>query len=143
MPLMIGKTSCSASFLLKFFYLGISISINKVFKFVLDSDLDFCIMPKVKTTYAYKIQSVVKEFPDEFMESINNQLYCNLCNCAVFYNKRFLVDSHRNTSKHQYALGSGSENLILQFLRSSDTDFVEKITKAFLSANISLYNCTS
>ena len=30
-------------------------------------------MPKVKTTYAYKIQSIVKEFPSEFMESINNQ----------------------------------------------------------------------
>ena len=31
-------------------------------------------MPKVKTIYAHKVQSVVKEFPDEFMESINNQL---------------------------------------------------------------------
>ena len=69
-------------------------------------------MPKVKTTYAYKIHSIVKEFPDEFMESINNQLYCNLCNCAVSCNKRFLVDSHQNTSKHQKALGSRSENLI-------------------------------
>ena len=29
-------------------------------------------MPKVKTTYAYKIQSIVKEFPHEFLESINN-----------------------------------------------------------------------
>ena len=69
-------------------------------------------MPKVKTTYAYKIQFIVKEFPDEFMKSINNQLYCNLCICAVSCNKRFLVDSHRNTSKHQKALGSKSENLI-------------------------------
>ena len=100
-------------------------------------------MPKVKTIYAYKIQSIVKEFPDEFMESINNPLYCNLCNCAVSCNKRFLVDSHRYTSKHQKALGSRSENLIPQssqtFLRSSDTDFVEKVTKAFLSADIPLY----
>ena len=69
-------------------------------------------MPKVKTTYAYKVQSIVKEYPDEFMESINNQLYCNLCNCAVSCNKRFLVDSHRNTSTHQKALGRRSENLI-------------------------------
>ena len=77
------------------------------------------------------------------MESINNQLYCNLCNCAVSCNKRFLVDSHRNTSKHQKALDSRSENLIPQtsqtFLRSSDTDVVEKVTKAFLSADIPLY----
>ena len=100
-------------------------------------------MSKVKTTHAYKIQSIVKEFPDEFMESINNQLCCNLCNCAVSCNKRFRIDSHRNTSKHQKALGSRSENLIPQtsqtILRSSDTDFVEKITKVFLSADIPLY----
>ena len=83
-------------------------------------------MPKVKTTYAYKIQSIVKEFPDKFMESINNQLYCNLCNCAVSCNKRFLVDFYRNTSKYHKALGCRYENLIHQtsqtFLRSSDTD---------------------
>ena len=86
---------------------------------------------------------MVKDFPDEFMESINNQLYCNLCNCAVSCNKRFLVDSHRNTSKHQNALGSRSENLLPQnlqtFLRNSDTDFVEKVTKVFLCADIPLY----
>ena len=77
------------------------------------------------------------------MESINNQLYCNLCNCAVSCNKRLLVDSHRNTLKHQKALGNRSDNLICQtsqtFLRSSDTVFVEKVTKAFLSADIPLY----
>ena len=76
------------------------------------------------------------------MESINNQLYCNLCNCAVSYSKRF-VDFHRNTSKHQKAFGSRPENLIPHtsqtFLRSSDTDFVKKVTKAFLSADILLY----
>ena len=97
-------------------------------------------MPKVKTTYAYKIQFIVIEIHDEFMESINNQLHCNLCNCAVSCNKRFLVDSHLNTSKHHKALGSRSENLTTQtlqtFLRSSDTDFVEKVTKAFLSTDI-------
>ena len=49
-------------------------------------------MPKVKTTYAYKTQSIVKEFSDEFMESINNQLYCNLCYCAVSCNKGFLTN---------------------------------------------------
>ena len=53
------------------------------------------------------------------------------------------VDSHRNTSKHQKALGSRFENLNLQtsqtFLRSSETNFVEKVTKAFLSADIPLY----
>ena len=100
-------------------------------------------MPKVKTTYTYKIQSKVKQFPNEFMESIYNQLYCYLCNCVVSCNKRFLADSNRNASKHKKALGSRSENLLPQtsqtFLRSSDTDFVEKVTKAFLSADIPFY----
>ena len=32
-------------------------------------------MLKVETTYAYKIQSIVKEFANEFIESINNHLY--------------------------------------------------------------------
>ena len=35
-------------------------------------------MPKVETTYSYKIQSIVKEFPDEFMESINNYIAIDL-----------------------------------------------------------------
>ena len=77
------------------------------------------------------------------MQSINNKLHCNLCNCAVSCNKRFLVDSHGNTAKHQKAFGSRSEDLVPQtshtFLRSSDADFVEKVTKAFLSADIPLY----
>ena len=75
-------------------------------------------MLKVKTTHAYKIQSIVKEFPDEFMKSINNQLYCNLCNYPVSCNKRFLVDSHRNTSKHQKASDSRYKNLIPQTLQT-------------------------
>ena len=46
-------------------------------------------MPKVKTTYAYKIKSIVNELLDKFKKSINNQLYCNLCNCVVSCNKHF------------------------------------------------------
>ena len=75
------------------------------------------------------------------MECVNNQLYCNLCYCGFL--QHFLVDSCRNTSKHQKAFRSRSENLIPQtsqtFLRRGNTDFVEKVTKAFLSADIPLY----
>ena len=96
-------------------------------------------MLKVKTTYAYKIQSIIKEFPDKFMESINNQLYCNLYNCAVSCNKHFLADSHQKTSKHQKVLGSRSENFIPQTSQTLFTDFFEKVTKVFLSADIPLH----
>jgi len=100
-------------------------------------------MPKVNVTIAYKIQSILKEFPEEFMKSPNNELYCNSCNCTVSCSKCFLVDSYRKTSKHQKGLGSRSEQLILHtsqmLLKSSDTNFVEKVTKAFFSDDIPLY----
>ena len=60
-----------------------------------------------------------------------------------FLAANFLVDSHRNTLKQQKALGSRSEDdipeTLLTFLRSCGTDFVEKVTKAFLSADIPSY----
>ena len=100
-------------------------------------------MPKVKATNAYKIQFILKEFPEKFMKSFNNELYCNFCYCTVSCSKRFPVNSDLKTSKHQKALGSRSEPLISHtsqtFLKSSDTDFVEKMTKAFLSADVSLH----
>jgi len=99
-------------------------------------------MPRVKACNASKIKSVLHGFPGEFTKTPNNELYCNLCNCVVSCDKRFLVDSHRKTSKHQKSL-SRSELQMPQssqtFLRSSNSDFVEKVTKGFLSANIPLY----
>ena len=60
-----------------------------------------------------------------------------------FLQQTFLIKSHQHTSKHHKALGSRSELLILhtlqKVLRSINTDFVEKVTKAFFSAAISLY----
>ena len=100
-------------------------------------------MRKVKATYAYKIQSILEEFHEEFMRSPNSELYCNLCNSMVSWGKCFLVDSHRKTYEPYKALGSRFEQVIPRtlrtFLKSSDTDFVEKVIKAFLSANIPLY----
>ena len=59
-------------------------------------------MPKVKTTFAHKIQSIVREFSAKFMESINNQLYRNLYTCAVSATNAFLlirIEIHRNIEK--------------------------------------------
>ena len=101
-------------------------------------------MPKVKATNAYKIQFILKKISEEFIKSPNNELYCNLFKTGrFFFVKGFLGDSYRKTSNHQKALCSRSKQLIpytLQpFLKSSNTDFVKKVTKAFLSAAIPLY----
>jgi len=99
-------------------------------------------MPRVKACNTSKIKSELHDFPREFTKTPNNELYCNLCNCVVSCDKRFLAYIHRKTSKHQKAL-SKSELQMPQssqtFLRSSNSDFVEKVSKAFLSANIPLY----
>ena len=99
-------------------------------------------MPKVKASNTSKIKSVLYGFPDEFTQNPNNELYCNLCNCVFSCNKHFLVDSHRKTSKHQKALGRSMLQMpqtSQTFLRSSSSDFAEKVTTSFFSADIPLY----
>ena len=100
-------------------------------------------MPRVKATKTSNIQFILQDFPKEFMKSSNNKVCCNMCSCTVSCNERFLAESHRNTSKHQKSLGSKSELQIPHtsqtFLRSSNINFVEKVTKAFLSADILLF----
>ncbi len=99
-------------------------------------------MPRVKACYESKIKSVLHDFPGKFTKTPNNELYFNLCNCVVSCDKPFLVDSHPKTSKHQKALNRSELQMPQSsqtFLRSSNSDFVEKVTKALLSANIPLY----
>ena len=55
-------------------------------------------MPKVKATNTFKIQSILKKFPEERTKSRINELYRNLCNCTVSCGKSFVVDSNRKTS---------------------------------------------
>ena len=93
------------------------------------------------------------EFNPQFKTSVKNYkqsqqlVILQLRSCTVSCSKRFLVESHRNMSKHQTALGNRSELLaqhtLQTVLRSSSTNFEEKITKAFFSADIALYKLTS
>lgn len=100
-------------------------------------------MPKAKGSNASKVNFILQDYPDEFTKNPNNELYCKLCSCTVKCDKRFLVESHRKTSKHQKALRSRSALLTPHtsqtFLKSIDQNFGEKVTKAFLSADIPLY----
>ena len=93
-------------------------------------------MPKVKATKAFKIQLLCQDFPE---------------NCRMqflwqygFLQQTLFVKGHRNTSKYQKALGSRPELLIphtsQMFSKSSITNFVEKVTKAFC---LLIFLCTS
>ena len=100
-------------------------------------------MSKVKAIKTYKIQSVFQDFPDEFMKIPTTNCIA-ISQLHGVLQKRYLVKSYRNTFKHQKTLDSGSELLIpyssQTFLRSSNINFVKKITKAFLFSHIPLYN---
>ena len=99
-------------------------------------------MPRVKACNTSKIKSVLDDFPCEFTKTPKNKWYWNLCNCVVSCETCFLVDSHRKTSKHQKVLSRSELQMpqsLQTFLRSNNSDFVEKVTKAFLSADIPLY----
>ena len=66
-------------------------------------------IPKVKAIKTFNIQSILYDFPVEFMTSFINDLYSIMCSCTVSCNKRFVVGTDQNTSKHQNALGSRFE----------------------------------
>ena len=59
--------------------------------FALACDIGFEMMPKVKVTETSKIQSVLQDFPEEFMKSSNNEIYSKCCGYTVSCNKHFLV----------------------------------------------------
>ena len=40
-------------------------------------------LPKVKATSLSTIQSVLQDFPEEFIKSSKNEVYCNLRSCTV------------------------------------------------------------
>ena len=99
-------------------------------------------MPRIKASNTSKIKSVLYDFPDKLTQNPNNKLYCNLCKCVLSYDKRFLVDSHWKTSKHQKTLGRSKLQMpqtSQTFLTNSSSDFVKKLTRVFLSADIPLY----
>ena len=93
-------------------------------------------MPRVKAFNTSKNKSMLYDFPEEFTQNPNDELYCNLYNCVLSCDKPFFVDGYWKTlGKSKLQMPQTSQT----FLRSSYSNFVEKITKAFLSADIPLY----
>ena len=90
-------------------------------------------MPKVRATKTPKIQFILQDFPEKFIKTLNNKLYCNVCSCTISCHKYFFVP------KPQKMLGRKSPYILQMFLTNSNTNFVEKVIKAFFSAHIPLY----
>ena len=94
-------------------------------------------MPKVSATDAIKLRRYVSEFP-EFEVCGENELYCPLCICTVNYRKRDFVTAHRNTKKHATVIRNKESKQPTLQGSTSKGNFFDKVTYAFLSADIPL-----
>ena len=101
-------------------------------------------MPPIRNNNKARIYE--KEFVSEFRVNSNNELYCLLCCQTVNCEKRFRVESHRNSLKHRKLLSAAADTKKAQtFLPSLKKDFTRKLVqrkdRPFLSANVNKYLC--
>lgn len=58
-------------------------------------------MSKITETKIDKAKRYRNKYRQEFSIKINDNLDCNLCICIVDVSRKFNVDAHRSTKKHQ------------------------------------------
>ena len=100
-------------------------------------------MPKAAELSFSKVRAHAVRYPKEFMTTSRGELFCTLCSTIVSHDRKFSVDKHRKSSKHQKALSSTSQQrqqpLSIPTTGYDWNDYVGTVTAAFLSANIPLY----
>ena len=97
-------------------------------------------MSYVKINKPSKTHSLLQDFAEEFMKSSSNKLYCNLCRCTVSCLLKLIEILYVQTPKSvRQQISATIPHTFQTFLRSSNTDVVEKLAKAFLFADIPLY----
>ena len=79
-------------------------------------------MPKVKSLVSEKLRCYVREFGENTFSSDGVILFCKLCEVKVAAEKRFTVQQHCNTAKHNNCLNRQSTSDIRQRLLSQNSD---------------------
>lgn len=100
-------------------------------------------MVREKRSKKDKIKHYVEFYNGEFIEHPNEALFCKYCNCIVDCDKKFVVDKHRRTKRHEAEIlkrqNVSTESVPKQsFLTVKNDTFTEKLVKAFLCADIPL-----
>ena len=97
-------------------------------------------MPKSAKSSTTKITAIMAGYPDEFLRTPADQLFCQLCQCNVWFEKRHYVDVHHQSKQHQKSACLSSSISRQTFLPPpSSTTFTDQVVKAFLAADIPLY----
>ena len=94
-------------------------------------------MPKQAKSSTAKVRQLCQEYPDEFSTTPNRDLRCNL---LVKCDKKFFVESHRKSKKHQRKLETKSKSQRKQtFLQLDQENFKEQVVSSSLAADIPLH----
>ena len=97
-------------------------------------------MGKTAESKVVKTKRYVKQYPQEFSCNPQNDLYCQLCATIVRCDKRFHVEQHQKSAKHQKKIAPAKKTLNKQsFVPICQRDFTKKVVTAFLEADIPLY----
>ena len=96
-------------------------------------------MPKVKQSYSSKVGSILHEYASKFTSTPKSELFCKACDCIVKCDKKFMVDSHRGSAKHQRGFLHEKASTE-KFLKTPIPDFAEKVKRRFF---VLTYHCTS
>jgi len=89
-------------------------------------------MPKVKQPNSSKVQSLLHEYASEFTSTPKGELFRKFCDCLVKSDKRFVVEAHRRSAKHQRGLFHETKSS-QTFLERAIPDFADKLR--FVSFN--------
>ena len=63
-------------------------------------------MPKKVQSSLSKVRAYEVCYPMEFMAIACGELFCTQCSTIVSHDRKFLVDKHRQSTKHHKALSS-------------------------------------
>ena len=55
----------------------------------------------IKKSKLEKISEIIKKYPSEFSLTALKQLHCDICHKLVNFEKKFFIESHRFSLKHQ------------------------------------------
>ena len=98
-------------------------------------------MSKQAKSSIANVRQTCQEYPDEFSVTPAGDLRCNLCDVLVKCDKKFFVESHRQSKQHQGKLETKSKSQSKQtFLHFDQVNFKEQVVSSFLAADIPLHN---
>ncbi len=128
------QKNCFFRFLLIKNYINIKIiTFNKKY---------FIQIAKTEKSKNEKILDVIEKYPNEFKRSVNGDLYYKFCKTIVSFKRNSIIDTHRNSKKHQKSIENEGSFIEQTFLDNSPKKISKftAITKDFLKQ---MFHCTS